>query len=1229
MNYKGHGLVGTISAVRRRRLLMLALRGVSISVGVGALILVLTGLAAYQYRYSDTALIVLRAGAFVGFLATLYFALLRPLLKRITDVQLARWIEERHPDLSDRFVTAVEFTSENNRQPASGAIVGRLVEDADRQAASVNLDYVIRRNDLWAYASAAVSCVMLLIGVLVYGPRQIVSGVTQLAAPASLVAPADALSITVKPGTTRVPKNSDQEIAATLVNFDADEVTFYERKAGAEGDAAQWVGRVMEPAKNRNDFQYLIFNIQDSTEYFVESNGVKSEVFKLDVVDLPYVKQINLTLDFPAYTGIATKTLEDSGDIAALRGTVAQITARLTGNVKTARVVLSNGKKIEMRRERENDLIGRVTVTRDASYHIELVSVDGETYNGSNEYDITLLEDNPPVVTFEKPGRDTKATSVEEIFTQAKAEDDYGVASIEMFFSVNGGAEQKVDLGSLKRGQAHSLSGAHTFFLEEYGLKPGDFVSYYAKARDAQSEATSDIYFIEVKPFDRSFSQAQQQGGGGGGGGGEDQNALTRRQKEIIAATFRLLREGAKTSLQQQTENYNTVALGQERLRDDAKGLVERIKRRLGQQLGEQEKYAKLVEHITLATQEMEGALNQLKTRTGKEALPPEQRALQQLLQADAIFRETQVAFGNEGGGGSGSSAQAEELADLFELELDKMKNQYETLRRERQQQAGQQKDEAQRKLEELARRQQQQLEQQQRQQRGGAANQSGGGGGNARQQQQLIDETRQTARELERLSRERRDAKLQELSRQLKQAADEMQQSQAASQSNNQNESVAQGLRALERLEQARRRLQQSQQASGNQSLGELRQQAADAAARQREITKDVESLSRRNGAGDTASEAKRRLAERKDALADSVGNLEREIEQAAGKLGGNQQKAKDGLREAASSLRRNRVADRIRQNKQNIEGNQQEAARAGERMIQENLNELAERLRSAEQNANRGAAAGGAEEALDRTRQLADNLESLRQRLGENRQQRQQSAANTPSQSGQQRGQQQGQQQGRGQQGQQPGQQRGQQSGQQPGQQPQQSGQQRSQQGGQQSGQSQSGSQSSQGQSGQAGEGQSGQNQAAGSGAQPGQGSQSGGGSPGRSGGGRTMGGASNGEDRQLTSELRERLREAEELRRQLGGANDVGRELNSVIEELRRLGSGPIGDDNETAGLLRSQVIDPLRAIEVALSERLQAKTGRGQLRLIDEGAAPDRYRKLVDEYYKRLSSRARLR
>ena len=52
---------------------------------------------------------------------------------------------------------------------------------------------------------------------------------------------------------------------------------------------------MMEPAKNNNEFQFFIFNIQEDTEYWVESNSVKSGVFKPHGRRLPYVKRIDQT----------------------------------------------------------------------------------------------------------------------------------------------------------------------------------------------------------------------------------------------------------------------------------------------------------------------------------------------------------------------------------------------------------------------------------------------------------------------------------------------------------------------------------------------------------------------------------------------------------------------------------------------------------------------------------------------------------------------------------------------------------------------------------------------------------------------------------------------------------------------------------------------------------------------------------------------------------------------
>ena len=110
--------------------------------------------------------------------------------------------------------------------------------------------------------------------------------------------------------------------------------------------------------------------------------------------------------------------------------------------------------------------------------------------------------------------------------------------------------------------------------------------------------------------------------------------------------------------------------------------------------------------------------------------------------------------------------------------------------------------------------------------------NSGGGGGGSSRQQQELIDETRKTARELERLSRERRDPQLAEMSRQLNEAANEMQRAQAAGQNKNTTEAIAQNMRALQKIEDAQRRMEQNNRAGNAGSVEDLKRRAENARA-------------------------------------------------------------------------------------------------------------------------------------------------------------------------------------------------------------------------------------------------------------------------------------------------------------------------------------------------------------------------------------------------------------
>jgi hypothetical protein len=112
-----------------------------------------------------------------------------------------------------------------------------------------------------------------------------------------------------------------------------------------------------------------------------------------------------------------------------------------------------------------------------------------------------------------------------------------------------------------------------------------------------------------------------------------------------------------------------------------------------------------------------------------------------------------------------------------------------------------------------------------------------------------------------------------------------------------------------------------------------------------------------------------------------------------------------------------------------------------------------------------------------------------------------------------------------------------------------------------------------------------------------------------------------------RQTNSDLRQFLRDAEDLRRALPRDRELGGALNQALQGLRQAADSPLRDDSATAALLREQVVAPLRSIEVELAKRLQTLFGQNQLRLSDPGEAPERYRRLVDQYYKRLSTQDR--
>ena len=956
-------LLAVIRAARRRWRLRVLLHGLA-WVGVGGLAVVLV--AAWgvdHFRFSPAALAAFRALAWGTIGGLFVWRVLRPLARRITDDQVALYLEEHEASLDGSVLGAVA-SGEVSGGTISPALADRIVERAVERLASVDRGRGIERATLRRSGGVLAAVAAVSLGMWLLGPGGVRTGLPFVMSPFRDAA-GSPYAIAVLPGDSTLARGADLRIRAGLRNFTAEDVTLVLRPLGA----AEWERVVMQRSDDGDALEYLLFDLRDTTEYFVTAGGVRSPLYTLSVADLPYVAGITLLYRFPAYTGLEPVREEGGGDIAALVGTRVEVTVLPT--IATARGALLVGTDTVALVAGEAALTGEIEVRESGSYRVFLAAQDGRLVPASPEYFIDALDDQPPMIRISKPGRDMQVTSVDEVVAEVRAEDDHGLRRVELVYAVNGGAEVTRELYG-GRGLRKDVTAGHTLYLEEMSLVPGDVITYYARAADGRrggTPAVTDIYFVTVRPFDRRWRAAEERGNmPGQEGGGVSPGELSNRQRDIIAATFRLVRDRARFGPREWLDHLGTVTLMQGRLREEVETLVRRFQTRGVAELDST--LATVAEALPLAAAAMQEAEERLGRRSADSALSPEQRALQQLQRAEAAFRERQVQLGQQGGGGGGGgAASAEELADLFDLEMDRLRNQYESVDRGARQQAEQQTDEALEKLRELARRQQQENERQ-RAQAAGDPNT-----GTAAGQRRLADEAEELGRRLERLAREQNNAELSEAARRLQDAATAMRRAAAG------QRGAAQGEAATEQLREARRRLEGSRGAAQERDMRDALRRAEQLVEQQDQVRDRLRDLP---ADGAARQERLRQLARRKEGMAEEVDQLESELDRLARETHGDQPEASERLRATVQAARDRRLQDKIRYSRGVIAERSSEYAERFEEDIAADLEAMRDGIADAA--GRMGEPAGRRRErALDQARDVARALESLGERARE----------------------------------------------------------------------------------------------------------------------------------------------------------------------------------------------------------------------------------------------------
>lgn len=992
----------------------------------------------------------------IGYL--LYKYLIRPLRAALTLRDVALNVERNHPNLEDRLVSAIQFGNREATDPIEAHMLQRLLDDTIQRVEGIDfkatIDHSVTRKRVGIAALVVVGCCVLAL----LFPTELHTSLLRVLVPWEKTDPVLTTKLIVEPGNARILSGKSLPIHVTVTGKSAEKVVLtYENlqqqeTATAETKASQQQINMLQNPDDKRGFAYEIFNIDADIEYYVVANETTSERYTVEVFEMPKVTEISVAYTYPSYTGLKSVVQTGTGDIQAVVGTQAEI--RLTTNkaiqaaaflqrgdvkqgdpeVVSTPMVISNG----------STLTTTIDVVEDGTYTVELLCIDGFNNEIPIEYTIKAIPDAVPEVVIKEPGRDIKTTKLGEVEIIAEATDDYGIAELKLMYRVGSNALQELVMGSsdpvVDTGLANPIQrrvaeGRYTFYLEEFEVEPGDIISYYARAvdnntRTGPGEASSDIYFIEIRPFNENFQEAEGQPGQ------PMPNPLLKvigSQKQIIRETSNHINAKPLSVTDEYRSAVKKTSDKQTDLTDETQKLADEFAMAMQ---GESAVTPEILMNLEDAIAEMREAADSLNAVQPTEAMPSAQEALELLIKVSLELPKILTQMRNTN----------PQLAENLELEMEALQNELEDqqneLDAEMQEQTQEMLDQARQMLSE-----QQQLNQQSQELGRESEPSPSEMQQNSQQQGQLSQQAHQMAQQLGNMQQNAQGTqgqRLDQAGQAMQQAGEQMQQASEGMQQQEPQMSAAKGQKAEDRLEEAVEQLEKVASEFTDAALERAAQQAGQLIEAQSDVQQETQELKNRSQQSEMRPEDFRKaseLANEQRELQRDLQSLERTLENLPEQLGEENPEAARNVTDAMRRLTEEQTAGDMSTAQRALQWRSFRAADLNQQEAIETLRQVQGDLQQAQANmAN--TEEEQLEAALQQLQQAREQMEDIQRELEamagqeqtEEQQQRQQQLAEQQQQI-QERMQQaqqamQNQQDGQGQQPEQEGQQPGQQA-------------------------------------------------------------------------------------------------------------------------------------------------------------------------------------------------------
>ncbi len=807
---------------------------------------------------------------------------------------LARRLEQADPTLNGLAITATELLS----KPEPNFLDHRVISEFTDRAATQDWEKMLLgwQRKVWT-TPLIILAALICANVAVLWMNRVEqfyarAKVTVEAKPEGQSAPE--LSATITPGDTEIERGSRLVVEATFAKeVPADATLIISELDGKERDRIP-----MRLTVDEKVFGGMIAKVDKDARYHVEFGDGKSKQHTITTFVYPKLEQVDVKITPPAYTKLPPKEIKNSMKITAMEGSSIDYSLKVNKPVKDAELFGEDKTSLPLKPSAKDPtiLVATMKAEKTQKWRVHLVD-DKERANKNPPWiSVTVQSNQLAKIEVVFPKRDVQVSQIQELPVEAKVWDDLGVTKSGASFSIAGKTKDVIFKHGVTE-PSKKQDVKELLALESENTSPRQLVSYHFWAEDTgpQGEvrrAMSDMFFAEVRHFEDIFREGESPPGPPGKEPKGDTDKLVELEKQIVNATWRLVRDtNAGKTMEAAAPDAGVVQESQAMALEQTKEAMEKAED------------AQIKTALTEAWKSMKDALDPLgmaveekKRASLNQALTFEQSALEWLHQAQS--REHMIMRSKTSKSASGKQKQMQN--QLMELEMKQDEQRYEEEKQATEEQTAEQQENLQvlNRLKELARRQEalaEKMKELQKQLDKAKTEQEKEELQN--QLKRLEEEQKQLVNDLddlkERMEKPENAANMAEAKEQLEQTREQVNEAAEKLKDKQLAEAANSATRAQRELEKMQEDFKEKTAKRFGDEMKQMRQQAREVAEKQKQISESLENQKTGEPSGDTSAdldkmlkggEASRQIQDQQEKVTKLLDDMKRVSEQAEG---------------------------------------------------------------------------------------------------------------------------------------------------------------------------------------------------------------------------------------------------------------------------------------------------------------------------------------------------------